>query len=176
MQISLSPTREKYPLSEKKITKKTLSGMISFLVLLLFNYFFIGIFLSRLFSESSGFVFWVLVYHLLYIFLLSTYVYFKYKYEKWYFETYYYELAEDYLIIRKGVLTPSEINVPYEKIQDVYVSQDLFDRYFGLYNVHIASATLSSSFSAHIDGVEKNSADSLRNIFLQKIKEKNILK
>jgi putative membrane protein len=91
-------------------------------------------------------------------------------YVHYYIKTYYYEDNGDFLTIRKGPITPAEINVQYAKIQDVYIDQDLLDRIFGIYDVHISSATYSSGIEAHIDGVNKNSAEALKNLFLQKIK------
>jgi len=57
----------------------------------------------------------------------------------------------------------------YSKIQDVYVDQDILDRMMGLYDVHIASATAASSIEAHIDGVDKEASDGLKNFLLQKL-------
>lgn len=90
-------------------------------------------------------------------------------YFKVYIRTYFYDAGEGYLTIRKGVFTPSEIHVMYQKIQDVYVDQDLFDRIMGLYDVHIASATVTSGIEAHIDGVDAATADSLKNFLLSSI-------
>ena len=95
-----------------------------------------------------------------------------YFYQKWYFETYFYNLTDFHIVIRKSPLTPREITIPYERIQDVYVDQDLLDRVFGLYDVHLSSATSTSGLEAHIDGVEKSAADGLRTELLQKIQEK----
>lgn len=52
------------------------------------------------------------------------------------------------------------------------VDQDLLDRIFGLYDVHLSSATISSGFEAHIDGVEKPAADGLRQLLLKAVNEK----
>ncbi len=92
-----------------------------------------------------------------------------YLYERWYFVTYFYDLTDDHIVIKKGPITPQEITIPYERVQDVYVDQDLWDRIFNLYDVHLSSATVSSGMQAHIDGVEKASADGLRGILLSEI-------
>lgn len=95
-----------------------------------------------------------------------------YQFQIWYFQVYFYDLTDDFIIIRKRVITPREITIPYERVQDIYVDQDLFDRIFGLYDVHLSSATISSGMEAHIDGVEKTAADGLRKIILEKVTEK----
>lgn len=96
----------------------------------------------------------------------------NYLYQRWYFAVYFYDLTPDFIRIRKGPITPREITIPYERIQDVYVDQDLLDRIFGLYDVHLSTATISSGMEAHIDGVEKQAAEGLRTIILETIKQK----
>lgn len=95
-----------------------------------------------------------------------------YLYELWYMKSYQYDLTEDYVIIKKGPIAPQEITIPYDRIQDVYLDQDLLDRLFGLYDVHISTATVTSGVRAHIDGVDRKAALGLREIILKKIKEK----
>jgi membrane protein YdbS with pleckstrin-like domain len=95
-----------------------------------------------------------------------------YYYQTWYFATYYYDVKPEYMTIRKGPITPSEINIMYQKIQDVYVDQDLFDRFFGLYDVHIATATFASHNLAHVDGLVKENAEALRDELLGIFKSK----
>jgi putative membrane protein len=103
---------------------------------------------------------------------LSVIIVVTYFYQLWYYNVYFYDLTADYIVIRKGPITPHEITIPYERIQDVYVDQDIFDRLFGLYDVHLSSATVSSGEAAHIDGLEKLASDGLRNALLQIISEK----
>lgn len=86
-----------------------------------------------------------------------------------YIRRYTYDADEQFLTIKKGVFAPTEIHVQYQKIQDVYVDQDLLDRLFGLYDVHIASATVASGMHAHIDGVDAAVAESMKGILLKKI-------
>ena len=90
-------------------------------------------------------------------------------YIKAYIKRYYYDVAESFITIKKGVFTPAEIHVQYGKIQDVYVDQDLLDRMLGIYDVHIASATVTSGIEAHIDGVNQASAEGLKTLLLNKI-------
>ena len=95
-----------------------------------------------------------------------------YLYQRWYFAVYYYDIQPDYLIIRKGPITPHEITIPYERFQEVYVDQDIWDRMFGLYDVHVSSATIFSGMQAHIDGVKKGAADGLKAVLLSKVNQR----
>ncbi|MCO6429708.1 MAG: PH domain-containing protein [Deltaproteobacteria bacterium] len=86
-----------------------------------------------------------------------------------YFIRYFYDIDERSIIIRKGVIAQSEVTLPFSKITDVYVDQDLLDVFFGLYDVHFSSPTQSSGKAAHIDGVDKRGAVLIRGIVLERI-------
>lgn len=164
MNIARSNTRDQFPLSPRKIFKKTLGSIIVFglfsLVCLVLAFVVAP-------STSGGAIaLFVAALFFLFIILLA------WLYQRWFFAVYFYDLTNDYIVIRKGPITPSEITIPYERIQDVYVDQDLLDRMLGLYDVHLSSATVSSGMSAHIDGVEKQAAEGLRAILLNTVKER----
>lgn len=168
MKIAMSKTREQFPLSEKKPLKKTMPSIVSsviFFVIILVGSLILTPFLNWHLSSVS------LITILIGI-LLSLSCFLMYQYQIWYLQVYFYDLTDDFIIIRKRVITPREITIPYERVQDIYVDQDLFDRIFGLYDVHLSSATISSGMEAHIDGVEKPAADGLRKIILEKVSEK----
>ena len=166
-----SETRTKFPIHHKKIIKKTISRA---LVLPWFYLFFLvmGASFYQIISEYLGaYTFPVIGSSILALYIIS--IIFTYFYEVWYFQTYYYEISEDFIVIRKGVFSTREVTIPFDRIQDVYVDQDILDRMFGLYDVHISSATISSGWLAHIDGVEQTSASGLKEIILQKLQRKN---
>ncbi len=168
MQIATSKTREQFPLSPKKIIKKTVASTFLYtIVLILIWISFVGL---RIFYKAGieGFFSITVVFILLFLIVVIP----TYFYQKWYFATYFYDLTDDYIIIKKGPITPYEITIPYERVQDVYVDQDLLDRFFGLYDVHLSSATYSSGAAAHIDGVEKAAADGLRVFLLKTVQQK----
>jgi putative membrane protein len=162
MSIAMSKTREQFPLSFKKVIKKTLVGTLIWIILLFFVWIFI---MSSL--NSKGIATTMIIFGLMIFIVLITYFY-----QKWYFNVYFYDLTSDFIIIKKGPITPREITIPYERVQDVYVDQDILDRIFGLYDVHLSSATISSGMEAHIDGVEKPAADGLRQMLLQTVQQK----
>lgn len=166
MAIAMSKTREQYPLSTKKVLKKTLAGTFIWSILLLV----ICIPLSIVFATSStGLANYLIPAAIGVIFFLLIIIVLIYSYQWWYYNVYFYDLTPDYIVIKKGPITPREITIPYERIQDIYVDQDILDRLFGLYDVHLSSATISSGMEAHIDGVEKPAADGLRQLLLQTV-------
>lgn len=158
-----------YPLSPKKFWKKILPD--------LFWYFFVAIIFGgialaftvaianadpSLLKGVRIILVYALIFYTVVILLRSWYI-------RIYIRKYYYDCNDNFVTIQKGVFSPTEIHVQYQKIQDVYVDQDILDRIMGLYDVHIASATVSSGIAAHIDGVEQNAAEALKNILLARI-------
>ena len=118
MQIAQSKTREQFPLSPKKIIKKTISSTITIIVVLLV---ILGFSASALISNSQeatsllGIIMFGAFAFLLILILLT------YLYQRWYFSFYFYDLTPDFIQIKKGPITPREITIPYERIQDIYV-------------------------------------------------------
>lgn len=170
--MAMSKTREQFPLCPSKPIKKTLGGMIVWLITWIFIIvpMIFGIILNS--QNSNGLSFWLSLILLGWIVLTLIIFVITYIYERWYYEVYYYDLNDNFIVIRKGVVTPREISIPYERVQDVYVDQDILDRLFNMYDVHLSSATISSGMEAHIDGVEKPAADGLRELLLKTIHER----
>lgn len=56
---------------------------------------------------------------------------------------FHFALDEKFLLLKQGVLSKQERNVPYGVIQHVFIKQDLFDRVFGLASLTIENATKS---------------------------------
>jgi membrane protein YdbS with pleckstrin-like domain len=171
MKIAYSKTREQFPLSRKKIIKKTITKTIGAIVGMIIAFFMVFMFVIGQ-SEKISAPNWLGTLILGFIGFTVLVMILEYFYQRWYFAVYFYELGQDFIQIKKGPITPREITIPYERIQDVYVDQDIFDRMFGLYDVHLSSATISSGMEAHIDGVEKQAAEGLRNLLLETVKER----
>ena len=166
------PLRQSIPLDPKKIIKKTISGTFTSLIALFFFSWFITlplVSISWMMQESFSGVFSA-VFGLGFFFLLVV-VGGMYWYQKAYFRTYFYDMNKDFIIIKKGVFMPVETTLPIEKINDIYVDQDLLDRMFGLYDVHFSTATQMSGLQAHIDGLLQENALKLKNIALAAIKK-----
>ncbi len=164
-----SAFQAQYPLSPRKFWKKILDLVPTFLFYIIM--LGIPIFVYSLIAQADNhtninyfsFIWLFIGICILQIMIAALYI-------KAYIRRYYYDCSEQFITIKKGVFTPTEIHVQYQKIQDVYVDQDIYDRMFGLYDVHIASATVTSGIEAHIDGVDQNTAESIKNYLLNKIK------
>jgi membrane protein YdbS with pleckstrin-like domain len=157
-------TIEQYPLERRKIMKKLLVSMIGWTIL--FGIFFI---IALVFASAVpwGWYLVVLVAGLHFaIFCIDLW------YQTEYYKRYFYDIQPDFLSIKKGVITPHQTMLPYEKLQDVYMDQDIFDRIFNLWDVHVSTATAMSGYQAHIDGVNQDNAEKIRSIILDKIRKK----
>ncbi len=164
---AISVFQQQFPLSSRKILKKMIGKCVtSTFPAVLLGLFGIGAGIGMSLIEATRVSVLILLFI---IFTLSFYLIFilgHYLYEIAYIRRYYYSADEHFLTIKKGVFAPGEIHVQYQKMQDVYVDQDLFDRVLGLYDVHIASATVTSGIEAHIDGVDVDVAEGLKNWLL----------
>ena len=98
-----------------------------------------------------------------------TFIFFVLKliYEIFYFKNYYYAENPELLSLRKGVFGINTLTIPYNKIQHIFIDQDLFDRLFGLWDVHVASAG-TTGMQLHIDGLRAEHAQGLRNLLIQR--------
>lgn len=86
---------------------------------------------------------------------------------------YFYNADNQTISIKKGVFSKNEITLPFKRLQDVYVDQDILDRIFSLYDVHVSSATATSATLSHIDGLNKENAEKVKTILLKKINEEH---
>lgn len=167
MAIAMSKTRQEFPLSTKKVLKKTIASLLILAIIVFIFYIILAVVAASQGGLLGFTIISVIILGLFFLISLPIYLY-----QRWYYDVYFYDLTPDYIVIRKGPITPSEITIPYERVQDVYVDQDILDRMFGLYDVHLSSATISSGMEAHIDGVEKPAADGLRALLLQTVSQK----
>ncbi len=162
--------RDRIPLQRRKILKKSLGSMIKILAAsIVLSALFLGlVFGEQIFTPSiwNGDQ-WSLILGWLVLVLLLAFN--KMIYEWFYFLTYFYDMDEKNVIIRKGVITKREITLPFSKITDVNVDQDLFDVFLGLYDLHISTPTVDSGVFAHIDGLNKKGSTTLRKLILDKI-------
>ncbi|MDB4984067.1 MAG: hypothetical protein JWM20_246 [Patescibacteria group bacterium] len=164
--MNTSSFQKQYPLRSSKIIKKMIGSVFSGLILTVVASIGGLVIILNAGREEHihGFVIGAVV-ALLLIYLSCAYLYWKA-----YIKSYFYDANDNFITIRKGVFSSAEIHVQYSKIQDVYVDQDVVDRIMGLYDVHIASATMSSSIEAHIDGVDYKTAELLKEYIFSKIK------
>ena len=162
---------EKYPLESRKPLKKTIAGILRYFLVIIFIgiYVFISLLNKRNFDLqmlSSWFIY-------AFIGILILFIVLKYIYEVFYMKYYFYDLIGKNLIIKKGVFSRNEITLPINRLQDVYVDQDILDRIFGLYDVHVSSATVISGNLSHIDGLNEENAQAIKNILLSGIHKEN---
>lgn len=110
---------------------------------------------------------------------------------------FHYSLDQHFIVLHQGIISKQNRNVPYGRIQGVFVNQGLFDRIFGLASLTIEDFSdggksamnvdgyVGSGKSRHealgfvgnkihIPGLKKGDAEELKAIILQKVKENPI--
>jgi len=105
----------------------------------------------------------------IWLFVLFGFMFWKMIYEYIYYRMYFYDMDEQNVVVRKGVVSKHEVTLPFNRITDVYVDQDVVDVFLGLYDVHISTPTQKSGEVAHIDGVNRSGAAELRRLILDQI-------
>ena len=154
-------TIQQYPLEQRKVVKKTISALFIWLTI-----FLVVLVLHSFFWET--FRLYLLIIDIIFILILIA----EPIYQYYYYKKYFYDVRTDFLVIRKGVIMVRETILNYDKIQDVYMDQDILDRVFGLHDVHVSTATAMSGYEAHIDGVNQNNALAIKEQILEKIRSK----
>ena len=171
MLLKMVTLQEKYPLESRKPLKKTIAGIFRYFLIIIFIgiYFFISLLSKRNFDLQmlSSWIIYTFVGITILLIVL------KYIYEVFYMKYYFYDLVGKNLIIKKGVFSRNEITLPINRLQDVYVDQDILDRIFGLYDVHVSSATIISGNLSHIDGLNKENAQAIKSLVLSGIHKEN---
>ncbi len=161
--------RELYPLEAIKPLKKTIGNLFFYAIVLVFLvlvFLYITVWSnSGASNERSDFS----LISLWFVIGLVVIAILTYIYQVFYMKYYFYDMQGKTLIIAKGVFSRNEITLPINRIQDVYVDQDILDRIFGLYDVHVSSATMASGFLSHVDGVNKENSEKLKKLLLQAI-------
>jgi len=172
-QSNYQPTCVVYPLERRKIIKKTLGYVFGWF--LVFAIIVVLAFVIAITSKVpvpitetilSRPTTWAIMFGLLFLIAFM-----KLLYEIFYYNFYSYDLQENQMVIQKGVIGRTEITTQYNRIQNVFVDQDFWDRIFGLYDVQLITAGIEVATSQplnHIDGVNRENAYMLRDMILQK--------
>lgn len=167
-----SLVQTQYPLSSKRTLVRTVSSFIRTMFPLVLVFIFFYVFFTSPWASSSNInetippISTSNIVLSIYLGISLLILFVQFFYQKAHLSTFYYDLTSQNIVVRKGPISPGEITIAYERVQDVYVKQGLLDRMFGLYNVYISSATGNL---AYIDGLERASADGVRNKILEQI-------
>lgn len=110
---------------------------------------------------------------------------------------FHYSFDEHFIVLHQGIISKQNRNVPYGRIQGLFINQGLFDRIFGLASLTLEDFSgggksainvdgyIGSGKSRrealgfvgnkiHIPGLKKRDAEELKSIILRKIKENPI--
>ena len=169
---SPAPLVTEFPLSRKKPVKK-MAGFVAITLIVLV--LAVGLFLwlgsmPSASTETKGLFQGISVVLIVGWFVL---VILALAYEWTYYLNYFYDASSDCLTVRKGVFGFAQVVLPFDRVENVFMDQDLFDRLFGLYDVHLSTVGLSSIRLTHIDGLEEKNAIAVRDRLLERINRRN---
>ncbi len=150
------------PLSPLKIVKKIIERFFKIDLRLLVPIVIMVLFFKQIPDDINMFFIWS-------AFIVGLIFLFSVVYEYLYYRLYYYNFGNDRGEIKKGVIAQSSGHVFYNRLQNIYVDQDLLDRVFGLYDVHYETAGEISNVYSHVDGLNHENAQKLTTFLLGKI-------
>ncbi|MCX8163736.1 MAG: PH domain-containing protein [Candidatus Micrarchaeota archaeon] len=153
---------DRMPIEKSKIVKGTIATIISIISTVGVGVILFWTALAAIFKTFLPFL----------LIISGALLLLVYLYHYLHYRRYYYDLDKEYLIIKEGVITYSETTIPYYRIQDVYIDQDPLDQIFGLYDLHVATASGQSSVNAHIDGLNYENAQKVKMEILKRLKTK----
>jgi len=176
-------TDKDYPVESSWVLKVP----ISFLIVTVFIVIFMGaILLPIAFTESEGWlvliiVIGMIIFMMVGIGILSIIIASLSK------DNFHYSIESEFVIFHQGIISKQQKNLPYGVIQDVIVSQDIADRFFGLASIIIENASFGGGQLygrrqagaligfvgniAVIPGLTLENAEKLKGIFLSKMRE-----
>lgn len=184
-------TEKKYPIRNIWLFKQILPAFI--ILLIYFVYFIIRISASN--EVVSALSILIPIIFILFIFALMSGIPIIINLLRR--SNFHYSLDEHFMTLHQGIISKQNRNVPYGRIQGVFVNQELSDRIFGLASLTIEDFSQGgkSTMDAggytggeksrhetlgfvgnkiHIPGLKKADAETLKEIVLQKVKENPI--
>lgn len=170
--IDTADIRSKFPLERIKPLKKTIK--FSFWMLLVLGSIFALIEVLKAYLANFPFLD-VLSTEILALVLLGVSILAfisKFIYEIMYFRRYDYSDNDEIFVLTKGVFTIKDVVVSYEKIQNIFVDRDIFDKMFGLFDVHMSTIGAFSQMELHVDGLNEKNAEGLRDFLLRRIEKR----
>jgi membrane protein YdbS with pleckstrin-like domain len=153
-------TIESHPLKKNKIVKRFLLAAISWAFLIILVEAVVVSFLGlRQASVAASLVA-----------AFAVLAAWQYYYEVRYFDAYFYNAQADFLVIRKGWIAPNETVLNYENIREVHLCRDALDRMLGLVGVRITTVTEAPGTEPHIDGLDAENAEAIREAIMENVR------
>lgn len=184
-------TEKKFPITAIWIFKQLMGSVVFFPIVFIY-FFMIGTANKAGASNASSELLMTIL--LIYILFLSLGLVIPVIFRALQRANFHYSLEDFFIVIHQGIISKQNRNVPYGRIQGVYVNQGLFDRIFGLASLTFedySNGGISSMSPGgyvgkgkyreeaigfegnkiHIPGLRKDDAEALKTIILQKVKE-----
>ncbi len=157
---------EELPLDKARIIKAIIKPTIINAILLFLILIAINLIIKNIFQrENINNVYMITIYVFIALFVINTII--RIIYEIVYYRKYKYGESKELIELHAGAINTSTLTIPYSKVEHIFVDQDAFDRAFGIWDVHLATAG-ARRVQLHIDGLSKGNAEKLRNLFIKR--------
>ncbi|MFX1429993.1 MAG: PH domain-containing protein [Promethearchaeota archaeon] len=127
--------------AKKSIIKITIGYVIFYALSMILTYWLMYFFDPAFFTLNL--FIWLTIYSVLLPYFVVILFSFWYLYK--YVKLYTYEVLENNIIIRHGVFTKKRVTIPYSRIQNINISNGVFDRLFNIYTVKVETAGASGT-------------------------------
>lgn len=151
---------ENLPLSWRKVPAKSSGPVFLILIYYLATFQFFPKIIMPVINtaENSSNIKYIFGWPLLILIAIAI---FTVVYEYFYYKLYRYDFGAEQIMVRKGVIARETGYAKYNRLQNIYVTQGIMDRIFGIYDVHFETAGETSNTYSHVHGLMKNEADKL---------------
>ena len=171
-------TEEKYPISILWVVKSNLNYILGVIV---FSIFFIFL------SNQKSIIMGINQYLAILVLIVSVPIKITISFLK--IKTFHYSIEDDFLILKQGIISKEQRSIPYNVIQNIFITQSLFDRFFGFKVLIIENASNNtinnkntekfiigySGNKVNIPGLKNNNAELLKEILLKKMEENKVI-
>ncbi|MFH0755357.1 MAG: PH domain-containing protein [bacterium] len=176
-------TEKKYPIQIIWIIKDSLTV---FFILFCYSLFWIGddIIRKKNFSLDSYFSIFPFLFLVFLLFSIPS-IFYIFR-----CSNFHYSLEKKFMVFYQGVISKQNLTVPYGRIQEVFLRQILFDKFFNLTSLTISHLSQGGDMlimrdrhyapigfigdKINIHGLKKEDAKALKKLILQKMKENPI--
>ncbi|MFX1570244.1 MAG: PH domain-containing protein [Promethearchaeota archaeon] len=150
----MSKSDQSYTISRKYANKqifKTILGYILFYASWMILTFWLVYFFEPTFLYE--WFLWIIIYSVLVPFVVVLIIAFWYYYL--YVKMFSFEILENDIIIRHGVFNRIRATIPYSRIQNINITNGVFDRMYNLFTVKIETAGSSAAAASAKSGVSR---------------------
>ncbi len=133
--------------AKKQILKSSIGYFLFYVPWMILMFWFI--YMGEIGLQFEWFL-WMIFYFVFipYVFVLISTIWYEFKYVKMFS----FEVLENNLVIRHGVFNRVKATIPYSRIQNINITNGVFDRMYNIFTVKVETAGFSAAASGGQSG------------------------